>query len=51
MSVDATVACEVVSIVITVGPTVTSARSNDGPALLAGMALYGGEKVVKGVEK
>ena len=43
-------AYKIVSILVTVCPTVTSVRSNNGSALLAGMTLYGSEKVVKGVE-
>ena len=51
MQIHAAVACEVVFIIIAVCSAVRGTRFNDCPARLAGMTLYGGEKVVKGVKK
>ena len=41
----------VVFIIITVCSAVKGTRFNNYPACLAGITLYGGEKVVKGVKK
>ena len=50
MRVNASVASKVVSILLTVCHAVGGMLFNNGPALLAGMDLYGGEEGVKGVE-
>ena len=50
MLFDAAVASEVISVISAVSPTTIGTRFDDGPAFFAGMALYGGEKVVKSIK-
>ena len=50
MRVNASVASKTVPILLTVCLAVGGTLFNNGPALLAGVDLYGGEEVVKGVE-
>ena len=50
MRINATVASEVVFIVIDVCPTIRGTCLGNGPARLAGMVLDGGEKGVKSVK-
>ena len=51
MQIHTAVVCKVVFIIIAVYFAVKGTRFNDYPARLAGITLYGGEKVVKGVKK
>ena len=50
MLIFATVASEVVPVILAVCPAVGSTRLDNCPAFVAGMTLYGGEEVVKCVK-